>query len=181
MEAKTSQSVNLVRLRRLIASRFNDGELRTLCFDLGVDYEDLPGEGKSDKARELVSFLERRNRIPELVEMGKQQRSDIRWESVYHIPPERSQASNGTEEASEAPSLDARILKALYTYYLQHPGSPQMNLNELIAICAAERSEVIRYLWGLHEKRWVEHNLTERADMGSVWLTPQGIGVAKDV
>ena len=50
-------------LRQILAERFNEGELRTLCFDLGIDYENLPGQGKADKARELVAYFQRRGDI----------------------------------------------------------------------------------------------------------------------
>jgi len=40
--------------------------LRQLCFDLGVKYEDLPGQTKSAKARELVQFMGRHRRLDEL-------------------------------------------------------------------------------------------------------------------
>lgn len=57
--------------RREILDRLSDAlnqeEARTLCFDLGVDYADLPGEGRVAKLRELVVLLERRGRIPELL------------------------------------------------------------------------------------------------------------------
>ena len=36
----------LTQLRQLLTKRFSDGELRTLCFDLGVEYEDLPGQAR---------------------------------------------------------------------------------------------------------------------------------------
>jgi hypothetical protein len=55
------------RLRQILAERFDEGELRTLCFDLGIEYDDLPGKGRADKARELVAYLERRDRIPDLI------------------------------------------------------------------------------------------------------------------
>ena len=45
----------------LLNSSFDEEELRTLCFGLGVDYDSLPGEGKRAKARELVGYLGRRN------------------------------------------------------------------------------------------------------------------------
>ena len=41
-------------------------ELRTLCFYLEVDYDNLRGEGKSAKARELIRGLERQNRVHEI-------------------------------------------------------------------------------------------------------------------
>jgi DNA-binding NtrC family response regulator len=73
----------LVGLRRILGSRFGEGDLRDLCFDLdGVDYESLPGEDKLDKARELVSYLERRGRISELVAVGKELRPDVDWGDI---------------------------------------------------------------------------------------------------
>jgi hypothetical protein len=56
------------RLRETVIERFNDEELRTLCEELGVDYDSLPAQGKAGKARELVAHLRRRGRLPELVE-----------------------------------------------------------------------------------------------------------------
>ncbi|MCI0399092.1 MAG: toll/interleukin-1 receptor domain-containing protein [Chloroflexi bacterium] len=49
-----------VRLQDVLVRYFNDSELRDLCFELSVEYEELPGEGKRDKARELVAYFERR-------------------------------------------------------------------------------------------------------------------------
>jgi hypothetical protein len=55
-----------VDLRRTIEWRFDDEELRTLCFDVGVDYDSLRGEGKAAKARELVAWAGRTGRLAEL-------------------------------------------------------------------------------------------------------------------
>ncbi len=82
---------SLTELRETLTKRFDKSEFRTLCFDLGVDYDDLPGEGKSAKVRELIRYLEYRNRIPELGEIGKKLRPDISWASASKAPPERSQ------------------------------------------------------------------------------------------
>ncbi len=66
-------------LRQIISTRFNEGELQTLCFDLGVDYDSLPGQGVLDKARELIAYQKRRKQIPILVELGERLRPDISW------------------------------------------------------------------------------------------------------
>ena len=50
----------LDRLYEVLVARFDREELRTLCFKLGVDYADLPGEGRDAKARELVRYMSRR-------------------------------------------------------------------------------------------------------------------------
>jgi tetratricopeptide (TPR) repeat protein len=72
-----AEHAHLTQLRHILTERFDEGELRTLCFDLGVDYDSLPDRGKANKARELVAYLERRDRILELIEMGQRLRPDI--------------------------------------------------------------------------------------------------------
>jgi hypothetical protein len=72
----------LTQLRLLLSKRFSDGELRTLCFDLGVEYEDLPGAGKADKARELVATMDRYDRLADLVRVGRRSRSDVPWPAI---------------------------------------------------------------------------------------------------
>jgi len=80
---RAPQRQYLIRLYQILDTRFSDDELKTLCFHLdGVDYDQLRG----DKARELVSYLERHERIPELVKLGKELRDDIHWEDT---PPEQ--------------------------------------------------------------------------------------------
>lgn len=59
--------IDLPRLREQIRALFSDGELRDLCMDLAIDYENLPGAAKGDKARELVLLVERQGRLPDLV------------------------------------------------------------------------------------------------------------------
>ncbi len=71
----------LIHLRQTLATRFDEGELRTLCFDLGIDYDDLPATGKSHKATALVAYLHRHGRINELVRVGKQSRPELAWDA----------------------------------------------------------------------------------------------------
>jgi formylglycine-generating enzyme required for sulfatase activity len=79
-EPETSrQMVNRMKLRELISTYFDEEELRTLCFDLRVNYDDLRGEGRASKARELVAYLLRRGRILELVAYCRQKRPKICW------------------------------------------------------------------------------------------------------
>jgi hypothetical protein len=68
--------MDLPQLRDFIVAHFNDNELRDLCFDLGIDYESLPGEGKAAKARELTAYCQRRDRLAELEATCLRLRSD---------------------------------------------------------------------------------------------------------
>ena len=53
-------------LLQTLVKRFDEAELRTLCFSLDVDFDSLRYPGKTEKARELVLFMERRERLDEL-------------------------------------------------------------------------------------------------------------------
>jgi len=95
-EKKTRNQKRL--LRQILTSRFNEEELRTLCFDLDVDYDDLSGAGRAGKARELLLYFERHGRISELVETVCRLRPDASWDDtpevtkespLQRIPPEQ--------------------------------------------------------------------------------------------
>lgn len=47
----------------VLATKFSEEELRALCLELGLDYEDLGGEGKRGKARALVEYFTRRDQL----------------------------------------------------------------------------------------------------------------------
>lgn len=73
-----------VILHQLLIKRFSLEELRTLCFCLAVDYEALPGDGKTEMARELLIHLKHRKRLADLVRQIKQARPDVHED----LPPE---------------------------------------------------------------------------------------------
>jgi hypothetical protein len=52
--------INSVMLRRKLIDIFNIEELRTLCFDLQLNYDDLRGESRADKIRELILTMQAR-------------------------------------------------------------------------------------------------------------------------
>jgi len=53
-------------LLRFLQEDVSEGELKTICFNLHVDYESLPAVGKADKALELLKYLQRRQQLAEL-------------------------------------------------------------------------------------------------------------------
>lgn len=68
MRANTVPETNqLTQLHQQINAHFNEGELRDLCFNLKVEHDSLGGRGKADNARELVAYMERRGRLPDLM------------------------------------------------------------------------------------------------------------------
>lgn len=69
----------LTNLRKQLATTMNDDELETLCFDLGVNYENLKGDSHEAKARELVSQCDRTGKTNELIELSRAMRPNIVW------------------------------------------------------------------------------------------------------
>jgi hypothetical protein len=57
-------AIDPAALRRTLEEKFDLEEIQDLCFDLDIDFDALPGEGK--KARELVAYCRRRDRLKEL-------------------------------------------------------------------------------------------------------------------
>jgi hypothetical protein len=77
-------------LYRFLTERFNLEELRSLCFELGVNYDDLPGETLRSSARELALHMERHMRIPELVNAilrpWPTMRQNLDWAFFVELP-----------------------------------------------------------------------------------------------
>ena len=77
-----AETINQRQLRQAIIEAFNESELRTLCFDLHIDYEALPPGSKVDKARELVSRCLREQRTEDLITLCETARPKVAWRSL---------------------------------------------------------------------------------------------------
>lgn len=64
-------------VRQALVNHFSLEELRTLCFDIGIDFEELPGSSKSAKARDLVQYWHNRRDLDRLVDLIRRQRGEI--------------------------------------------------------------------------------------------------------
>ena len=77
----------LAPLRDELARRFTKEELRSLCFDLGVDYDDLPSPTKTGQAQDLILHLERSDRLAELVALCRRLRPTAKWDELAAVRP----------------------------------------------------------------------------------------------
>ena len=99
--AGSDEEIDRSQLLQWLLAQFSDGELRTLCFELGVEYEDLGGRGRAENARELIALLERRGRLPELIARFRKRRQPTQR------PPH------------EDPQVVARYLDVVRTFLLE--------------------------------------------------------------
>jgi DNA-binding NtrC family response regulator len=63
-KAALKSAVDHARLRQTLTEKFDQEEIQDLCFDLDIDFDGLRGEAK--KARELVAYCRRHDRMKEL-------------------------------------------------------------------------------------------------------------------
>ena len=83
---KTSPGPNRVdRLASIIDARLDEHDLRLLCFQLGIDYYYLHGEGKKEKTRNMIAVLVQQRRIPELISNLLIQHPEIPWKKLLNI------------------------------------------------------------------------------------------------
>lgn len=76
---KISDSNPMSMLCQMLKQSFNIDELDDLCFELGLEFENLKGATRSGRARELLTYLERRDELHRLIEYGKKVRPHIEW------------------------------------------------------------------------------------------------------
>jgi len=80
--ANSEQSIDTNKLLRGLIELFSEQELRDLCFELRLDYENLEGSAKKDKARELINYFYRRRRLNVLVTVFREQRPHVTLEEL---------------------------------------------------------------------------------------------------
>jgi hypothetical protein len=68
-----------VHLYEQIMAVFSLEEMHDLCFHLGVAAEDIAGDTRSQFARNLVGYLQRRGRLADLVRLARQLRPHLDW------------------------------------------------------------------------------------------------------
>ena len=100
------------QLRDTISAVFNLDELRTLCFALSLDYDELEGASKSAKIASLIRLLTGRGRIGDLLDHCQTMRPEEAWS------PLREAFANQPELTLD-PDIEwpARLRDMLATYF----------------------------------------------------------------
>ncbi|MCP4361659.1 MAG: hypothetical protein GY796_26915 [Chloroflexi bacterium] len=64
---QTETAVSKGKLHQVLVENFSEQELRELCFNFDLRYEELSGTSIREKALELLTYFDRRGRIDELI------------------------------------------------------------------------------------------------------------------
>jgi hypothetical protein len=73
-----------VQFRRLLGLHFSLEELRTLLFDIGIDFDEVAGETKTARIRELILYAERYHKMDKLIGAARQARPEVDWPELSH-------------------------------------------------------------------------------------------------
>lgn len=100
---------DLTQLRKMLVRHFNIAELRILCFDLGIDYEELEGGVKTTKVQDLILHLERRGKLQQLMDVAAEERPGVNWPDVsQEWEPENPRVK--AEHLIDLPSTDKVLI-----------------------------------------------------------------------
>jgi hypothetical protein len=127
----------LAQLRQNLTDRLDLEELRTLCFDLQVNYDDLAGQRLSSKARELVKHLSNSGRLAELVDyLSKKHPLVLKGLSAKEIlaeppAPQKVAKKSKTSKKGARSSKKRRVPK---TQHRTRPGGLPRDQRERLAL-----------------------------------------------
>lgn len=131
------------RLWRQIVDNFQRQDLITLCFLLSIDYDDLGGDGRDDKARELILEMRQQSRVDDLVAELRKLRPKVAWED----PPELEEE---TVEESQPAVYGQRARPAMGGDSISHYRSGVVTLGCLVVDRqVANRVYLLSELYGL--------------------------------
>ena len=99
---ETESAAYLSAIHQLLLAHFDEEELKTLCLSLGLVYDDLPANGRTNKARELVTHLNRRDRLGELQTAVTAARPNAVWPIAIPVAPQPQAAASGRWQLAAA-------------------------------------------------------------------------------
>ncbi|MCA9963488.1 MAG: hypothetical protein KC423_04565 [Anaerolineales bacterium] len=126
------------KLRQQMEKHLELGDVKRLCFDLGVDYENLAGVTKGEKVIALLDHCDRRNKQSPLLLWLRQQHSHVSWQlTLTHDPNNPYKGLFAFQEAdanrffgreAESQRLEETVLANRFTAVVGSSGSGKSSL-----------------------------------------------------
>lgn len=139
--ARMSTDSEFDELYGALQKRYNLEELRTLCARLGIDFDDLGGEGRAGKARELILRLRRAERLDELRAILRPNKAPVGNAPTGNAPTGNAPAGNAPtgNVPAAAPADEAaggRVYR--YDFFLAHAGPDTQAADDLYVLLAPD-------------------------------------------
>jgi hypothetical protein len=124
-------------LVNILNRSFSLSEMQNFCFDLGVDWENVPGNTKGGKAREMVQYFQRRSALERL-----EQRMRLTNPAAFEVDVRSGAPPSSSARFMQAAPTTVRLLQEIGELLLVADGAvyevPQF-LNELARTLVAIR------------------------------------------
>jgi hypothetical protein len=82
MTGKEPQVNWKAQLRRVLMEFFDESELKVICFDLGIDYENISRDTKIETVIQIIEYCIRVDRVDELIALCSQHRPNVPWDEI---------------------------------------------------------------------------------------------------
>lgn len=154
----TFNSDYLVGLRQLINHHYRSEDLRSLCTDLGLDYDRLPGDTKLLKVNTLLKQYDRKGQLSDLIISLRNKNPEVPWpETPIMKQPHGYSKRNGSKREPRSVlqyHLD-KLKRQLMSKDLlpSQPGSAEreqarvMTLKTLLRLDRHRKRELVQFLW----------------------------------
>lgn len=76
---------SFVNFRKALEGTFNDDDLHALCFDLNIEYENLPGKTMNQRLLELIDYGKRNGLLADLVAYCRRERPYTVWPDFPNV------------------------------------------------------------------------------------------------
>jgi hypothetical protein len=142
---------HLVNLSKFITTYFNLDEIRTLCFSLGIDYEELGEGGKTAKTQNLLLTLGRKERLDELIVLLNQLRPNPFHQANLSTNPAfidslYSQLPSFSNSKAR-PKEENLLIQKVESFWVEGVLKDSLYNNALIELGVEYRPESIAYPW----------------------------------
>lgn len=129
-------------LRQKIETFFDLEELHTLCFDLGANYDAIPGKAIGAKSRELVRYFQKRNRLDDLFEACQERRPQVHWEDCIRKPSARVAQKPSSPQEKNRLLEQVKGIGATFSKRLQDEGI--VSLEQLARLDETELTRILQ-------------------------------------
>lgn len=141
-----------LQLRQNIQTYFNKDEIETICFDLGIDYDNLSGDTKESLVREMLLHTARKQQLDVLLEICRQRRPQVNWPEI--LPTEKILLEEMPEklvtlsnEALEERRKQLILLEKVNNFWVKGVLDKSLPQDELVPINQIKDYEAIDHPW----------------------------------
>lgn len=155
-KVENEQTPNPRQLLADIRQRLDLEGLRELVLMLGVDWDELPGDTKSAKGRELILFMERNGRLAELAQ------------TITQTTPSRRRHRGESSERQE-------MLDLVQQFWIEEVLEKSRPQGSAIEINLVERKTAVMQPWNLHLPAQQDRPLPPRTRIADVFAELSGL------